>query len=191
MHDYSVRDSHAATWIWHAVCWGIIIPSGWRQTRDATLYRHLWRSVLTFDGAAQFRQRMGDAGFAAVHSETMPGWETNIVAHLPRDARDDRSASPDVPGSAGPAQRHSAVVAAASGCCRRRDRGPGRRDGLAERGISVDVVEREDYLGGRVGAWTEQYDRVEVAMNRGFHAFFRQYSTCGPCCAASTPRCPC
>ena len=47
--------------------------------------------------------------------------------------------------------------------------------GLAERGISVDVVEREHYLGGRVGAWTEQYDGVEVAMNRGFHAFFRQY----------------
>jgi carotenoid phi-ring synthase / carotenoid chi-ring synthase len=47
--------------------------------------------------------------------------------------------------------------------------------GLAERGVSVDVVEREDYLGGRVGAWTEQYHGVEVGMNRGFHAFFRQY----------------
>ena len=47
--------------------------------------------------------------------------------------------------------------------------------GLAERGISVDVIEREEYLGGRVGAWTEQYRGVEVAMNRGFHAFFRQY----------------
>jgi len=47
--------------------------------------------------------------------------------------------------------------------------------GLAERGISVDVVEREDYLGGRVGAWTEEYGGTEVAMNRGFHAFFRQY----------------
>jgi isorenieratene synthase len=47
--------------------------------------------------------------------------------------------------------------------------------GLAERGISVDVIEREDYLGGRVGAWTEQYRGGEVAMNRGFHAFFRQY----------------
>ena len=47
--------------------------------------------------------------------------------------------------------------------------------GLAERGISVDVIEREDYLGGRVGAWTEQYRGIEVGMNRGFHAFFRQY----------------
>jgi isorenieratene synthase len=47
--------------------------------------------------------------------------------------------------------------------------------GLAERGISVDIIEREEYLGGRVGAWTEQYRGVEVGMNRGFHAFFRQY----------------
>ncbi len=46
---------------------------------------------------------------------------------------------------------------------------------MAERGIAVDVIEREEYLGGRVGAWTEQYGGVEVAMNRGFHAFFRQY----------------
>jgi carotenoid phi-ring synthase / carotenoid chi-ring synthase len=47
--------------------------------------------------------------------------------------------------------------------------------GLAERGVSVDLVERENYLGGRVGGWTEQYQGVEVGMNRGFHAFFRQY----------------
>jgi carotenoid phi-ring synthase / carotenoid chi-ring synthase len=47
--------------------------------------------------------------------------------------------------------------------------------GLAERGIDVDVIEREGYLGGRVGAWTEQYRGIELAMNRGFHAFFRQY----------------
>ena len=47
--------------------------------------------------------------------------------------------------------------------------------GLAERGVGVDVVEREEYLGGRVGAWTERVDGVELAMNRGFHAFFRQY----------------
>ena len=47
--------------------------------------------------------------------------------------------------------------------------------GLAERGIDVDVVEREDYLGGRVGGWTEYHDGAKLAMNRGFHAFFRQY----------------
>jgi carotenoid phi-ring synthase / carotenoid chi-ring synthase len=50
--------------------------------------------------------------------------------------------------------------------------------GLAERGVSVDVVEREPYLGGRVGGWTERDDGpdgTDWAMNRGFHAFFRQY----------------
>ncbi|HZU47839.1 MAG TPA: class I SAM-dependent methyltransferase [Mycobacterium sp.] len=79
VHEYSVRDSRAATWVWHAVCWGIIIPAGWWRTRDTTLYRYLWRSVLAFDGASRFRDRLVDAGFTAVHSETMPGWETNIV----------------------------------------------------------------------------------------------------------------
>jgi isorenieratene synthase len=48
--------------------------------------------------------------------------------------------------------------------------------GLAERGVIVDVVERQRYLGGRVGGWTESLpDGTPVAMNRGFHAFFRQY----------------
>lgn len=56
--------------------------------------------------------------------------------------------------------------------------------GLAERGITVEILEREPHLGGRVAGWTEQLDGpgvadslagTEVANNRGFHAFFRQY----------------
>jgi carotenoid phi-ring synthase / carotenoid chi-ring synthase len=48
--------------------------------------------------------------------------------------------------------------------------------GLAERGVTVDVVERQPYLGGRVGGWPEALpDGTTVTMNRGFHAFFRQY----------------
>ena len=47
--------------------------------------------------------------------------------------------------------------------------------GLAERGVAVDVVESRHYLGGRVGGWTEHDDGADFAMNRGFHAFFRQY----------------
>ncbi len=48
--------------------------------------------------------------------------------------------------------------------------------GLAERGVAVDLVERRAYLGGRVGGWTETFpDGGQLAMNRGFHAFFRQY----------------
>jgi ubiquinone/menaquinone biosynthesis C-methylase UbiE len=79
VHEYSVRDSRPAVWTWIAVCWGIIIPSGWRHTRDTTLYRHLCRSVLTFDGAGRFRRRLADAGFVGVHSETVGGWQRNIV----------------------------------------------------------------------------------------------------------------
>jgi ubiquinone/menaquinone biosynthesis C-methylase UbiE len=79
VHEYSVRDSRAATRIWHAVCWSIIIPAGWWRTRSTTLYRHLWRSVLAFDGAERFRRRMSETGFTDVRSETMPGWEHNVV----------------------------------------------------------------------------------------------------------------
>jgi ubiquinone/menaquinone biosynthesis C-methylase UbiE len=86
VHEYSVRDSPAATRVWNAVCWGIIIPAGWWQTRDTALYRYLWRSVLAFDGAAQFRRRLTDAGFTAVHSETMPGWRVNLMHTFLADA---------------------------------------------------------------------------------------------------------
>lgn len=48
--------------------------------------------------------------------------------------------------------------------------------GLAERGVAVEVLEREPYLGGRAGSWTEPLpDGTPVSMGRGFHAFFRQY----------------
>jgi carotenoid phi-ring synthase / carotenoid chi-ring synthase len=48
--------------------------------------------------------------------------------------------------------------------------------GLSERGVSVDVVEARDYLGGRVGGWPDTLSGGSVvAMNRGFHAFFHQY----------------
>ncbi|AQT82709.1 ubiquinone biosynthesis methyltransferase UbiE [Mycolicibacterium litorale] len=86
IHEYSVGDSRAAKAIWNAVCWGIIIPSGWRQTGDSTLYRHLWRSVNTFDGAAAFQRRLVAAGFTGVHSETMPGWQRDIVHTFLADA---------------------------------------------------------------------------------------------------------
>jgi isorenieratene synthase len=47
---------------------------------------------------------------------------------------------------------------------------------LAERGVSVVLVEQESYLGGRAGAWTDQLaDGEAFEMERGFHAFFRQY----------------
>jgi ubiquinone/menaquinone biosynthesis C-methylase UbiE len=79
VHEYSVRDSRRARGVWHAVCWGIIIPAGRVLTGDAALYQYLRRSVNGFDGAARFRQRLRDAGFTGVHSETVPGWQHGIV----------------------------------------------------------------------------------------------------------------
>lgn len=86
VHEYSVRDSAAAQAIWNAVCWGIIIPAGRLKTGDSTLYRHLWRSVNSFDGTADFQRRLVSAGFTGVHSETVPGWQRNIVHTFLGDA---------------------------------------------------------------------------------------------------------
>lgn len=47
---------------------------------------------------------------------------------------------------------------------------------LAERGVRVTLLEKEPHLGGRVAAWTEHLpDGTPYQMERGFHAFFRQY----------------
>jgi hypothetical protein len=79
VHEYSVRDSKLATAVWNAVCGAIIIPSGRLRTGDASLYTYLRRSVNRFDGASAFRKRLHANGFTAVRSETMPGWQRNIV----------------------------------------------------------------------------------------------------------------
>ncbi|GLY85947.1 hydroxysqualene dehydroxylase [Actinoallomurus iriomotensis] len=47
---------------------------------------------------------------------------------------------------------------------------------LAERGVAVDLYERESHLGGRAGGWDAALpDGTPVGMGRGFHAYFRQY----------------
>lgn len=79
VHEYSVADSAAARATWTAVCWGVIIPFGWRVTGDPALYRYLWRSVLHFDGLVRLRRRLSDAGFANVRAEPMDGWQRGIV----------------------------------------------------------------------------------------------------------------
>lgn len=79
VHEYSVADSPRARATWTAVCWTIIIPSGWMRTGSAALYRYLWRSVQRFDGAVAFQDRMRRAGFEEVRAETVPGWQADIV----------------------------------------------------------------------------------------------------------------
>ena len=50
---------------------------------------------------------------------------------------------------------------------------------LGERGITVDLHEAEPVLGGRVSSWPDQLNATAgggpIQMERGFHAFFRQY----------------
>ncbi len=47
---------------------------------------------------------------------------------------------------------------------------------LAERGVGVTLVEASPVLGGRAAAWTDCLaDGEQFEMERGFHAFFRQY----------------
>jgi ubiquinone/menaquinone biosynthesis C-methylase UbiE len=79
VHEFSVRDSARARLVWHAVCWAMIIPLGRLVTGDASLYRYLWRSVRAFDGVTRFRERLLRAGFTAVYSETMTGWQRDVV----------------------------------------------------------------------------------------------------------------
>lgn len=47
---------------------------------------------------------------------------------------------------------------------------------LAERGFRVHLFEKNDYLGGKIGGWkVQKEDGTELAVEHGFHAFFRQY----------------
>src|SRR3954471_3862000 len=47
---------------------------------------------------------------------------------------------------------------------------------LMERGVRVTLFEREPVLGGRAGGFTKTLATGEtIEMERGFHAFFRQY----------------
>jgi isorenieratene synthase len=46
---------------------------------------------------------------------------------------------------------------------------------LARRGFRVVLVEKEDYIGGKIGAWHEVLDGKSMPVEHGFHAFFHHY----------------
>jgi len=49
---------------------------------------------------------------------------------------------------------------------------------LAERGVSVTLIEAAPTLGGRLGAWPHTLpDGTDQVVEHGFHAFFRHYYT--------------
>jgi carotenoid phi-ring synthase / carotenoid chi-ring synthase len=89
------------------------------------------------------------------------GRDRRAVRHLAPAGAPDTSALP--------ARPHVAVVGGGIA-------GLAAATGLAERGVQVTLLEREPYLGGRVGGWTEAGGSADgLPMSRGFHAFFRQY----------------
>jgi len=78
VHEY-VRGADAGARVrWNAVCWAVIIPMGRVRGGDATLYRHLWRSVNEFDDAAGLAGRLRRTGFGEVHATSAGGWQKGI-----------------------------------------------------------------------------------------------------------------
>lgn len=47
---------------------------------------------------------------------------------------------------------------------------------LAERGFEVNLFEKENYLGGKIGSWKVKFDDgYTTNVEHGFHGFFKQY----------------
>ena len=47
---------------------------------------------------------------------------------------------------------------------------------LSERNFSVNIFERDSFIGGKVGSWPVKFeDDYQTNVEHGFHAFFRQY----------------
>lgn len=92
-----------------------------------------------------------------------PGLDRRAVFHHPAAPA---TGGPDVPAGA----RHVVVVGGGIA-------GLTAALGLAEQGVTVTLLEREEALGGRVRSWPVDLGdgSPDARMSRGFHAFFRQY----------------
>jgi ubiquinone/menaquinone biosynthesis C-methylase UbiE len=78
-HEYSVADSRRGRLLWNLVAGGVIVPLGALAAGSTDLFRYLRRSVVEFDGVAAFEARLRGAGFTAVRTEPMDGWQRGIV----------------------------------------------------------------------------------------------------------------
>ncbi|MER5308411.1 class I SAM-dependent methyltransferase [Streptomyces sp. NPDC002773] len=78
VHEYSLSGRRADRAVWTLVCRGIVQPAA-TLLGDGPLYRHLWRSVVGFDTADRFADRIRAAGFDQVRALPLPGWQTGIT----------------------------------------------------------------------------------------------------------------
>ncbi|MFH8715505.1 class I SAM-dependent methyltransferase [Streptomyces zaomyceticus] len=78
VHEYTLSGRAVHRAVWNAVTSGLVLPWG-RLHGDVALYRHLRRSVLDFDTAPQFADRLRCAGFVDVQVLPLPGWQTGIT----------------------------------------------------------------------------------------------------------------
>jgi ubiquinone/menaquinone biosynthesis C-methylase UbiE len=78
-HEYSVADSAWSTALWNLVCWTIIIPGGALTAPGSDIYTYLRRSVVEFDGASAFEDRLRRHGYVDVRTEAMGGWQRGIL----------------------------------------------------------------------------------------------------------------
>lgn len=79
VQDYALGSRRLPRWVWHLVCWLVVIPLSVLVRSDPSLYRYLWRSVLRFDSADAFARRLAAAGLVDVAYRTVPGWQHGIL----------------------------------------------------------------------------------------------------------------
>lgn len=79
LHEYSVRGSVWARWVWNLVTLGIVIPLGLVLARSTRIFRYLRRSVLEFDSVEELEDRLRTMGFDGVRTEAMDGWQRGVV----------------------------------------------------------------------------------------------------------------
>jgi ubiquinone/menaquinone biosynthesis C-methylase UbiE len=78
VHEYTLSGRRADRAVWTLVCRGIVQPVA-TVLGDGGLYRHLWRSVVEFDTAERFADRIRAAGLHRVRVLPLPGWQTGIA----------------------------------------------------------------------------------------------------------------
>ena len=169
-HEYSVAASRWSRLVWRLVTTLIVTPLARVVAGDASLFTYLRRSVLTFDSVPAFERRLQAAGFAQVRTLPMGGWQRGIVHSFlaQRPVPPPRHAA-GASRIASPSPRTAVVVGGGIA-------GVAAATVLAERGVAITLLEREPALGGRAGAFPRHLATGEtVQMERGFHAFFRQY----------------